>query len=185
MVRTAASTVPAAAFVQASAEVLPIATASVDLISAAGSLNYVNLDRFFPEADRALKPGGALLVYDFSQGRTFRGSNALEQWFAAFEQRYPRPQTGEREITPATLGNLRYSLRLAGYEEFETSLRLSPEFYVDYVMTETNIASAMHSGSESSEIRDWCARSLEPVFAGSPREVIFKGYLAWMKAREV
>jgi predicted TPR repeat methyltransferase len=41
--------------------------ASLDLIAAAGSLNYVALDRFFPEAARILAPNGLLLAYDFPQ----------------------------------------------------------------------------------------------------------------------
>src|SRR4051794_16003663 len=38
---------PGAAFLAGSAEAIPLADGSVDLITAAGSLNYVRLDQFF------------------------------------------------------------------------------------------------------------------------------------------
>jgi ubiquinone/menaquinone biosynthesis C-methylase UbiE len=46
----------------ACAEAIPLHDRSVDLISAAGSLNYANLDLFFPEAARVLVPGGRLAL---------------------------------------------------------------------------------------------------------------------------
>jgi len=52
----------------------------VNLITAAGSLDYGDLSRHFPEAVRVLVPGGVLLVCDFSQGRSLRGSPRLDTW---------------------------------------------------------------------------------------------------------
>ena len=54
------------------AEAIPLGDRSVDLITAAGSLNYVDLDVLLPEAARVLMPDGVLVVYDFSAGRSFR-----------------------------------------------------------------------------------------------------------------
>src|SRR5215471_6194461 len=69
MLPRAAKTAPFADWVVGAAEALPLRDGSVDWITAAGSLNYVNLARFFPEAARVLSRDGILLVYDFSPGR--------------------------------------------------------------------------------------------------------------------
>lgn len=169
---------PNAVVAAARAEELPIATGSADLITAAGSLNYVNLELFFPEARRVLTPGGHLVVYDFGPGRAFGESPALSEWYDEFERRYPVPPC--REILPLDLPAGRHGFSRAGQEGFETRLTLAPDFYLEYAMTETSVASAIRGGVAEGEIRQWCEGTLGPVFGGAAREVIFKGYVAWL-----
>src|SRR4051794_11312480 len=52
MLAHAGAVAPGAAFVGGSADSLPFAAGSFDLIAAAGSLNYTRVDRFFAEASR-------------------------------------------------------------------------------------------------------------------------------------
>jgi hypothetical protein len=66
-------------------------------------------------------------------------------------------------------------------EEFEIGLTLSPEAYLEYVLTETNVAQAIHNGTPAAQIRAWCAATLAPVFEGASREVRFPGYFACLK----
>jgi ubiquinone/menaquinone biosynthesis C-methylase UbiE len=89
MLRWARVAAPSAQVAVARAEQLPVASGAVDLIAAAGSLNYVDLPAFFPEARRILCRGGRLVVYDFGAGRSFPDSDVLDQWFDEFELRYP------------------------------------------------------------------------------------------------
>jgi SAM-dependent methyltransferase len=160
-----------AAFVCATAEAIPLRDGAIDLITAAGSLNYVGLDRFFPEAARILAPAGTLLVYDFSPGR--------DEWFSEFERRYPWPPHEARELDPQILGEIAPPyFRLESHQEFEIGLPLTHDFYEDYVMTETNVAAAIRAGASPEEIRQWCHRTLEPTWRASNREVLFQGYFA-------
>src|SRR5438270_12439655 len=48
MLKWSAIVAPEADFVAGTAEAIPICDRSLDLLTAAGSLNYVNLDLFFP-----------------------------------------------------------------------------------------------------------------------------------------
>jgi SAM-dependent methyltransferase len=171
---------PEAQFVGGTAENIPLRSRSIDLITAAGSLNYADLNLFFPEAKRVLAPSGRLVVYDFSQGRSFRDSESLAGWFVEFVRRYPKPSNGAKVITPESLAAARSGFRLEMHEEFEIDLPLTPEFYLDYVMTETNVAFAASTGTPLDDIRSWCAESLSPVFGGRSRIVIFRGYIAHM-----
>ena len=68
------SVVPDSRFVVGRAEALPVA----------GSLHYVDLGKFFPEASRVLGAEGELVVYDFSP--------QVNEWFGAFMTRYPTPR---------------------------------------------------------------------------------------------
>ncbi|MGZ6969532.1 MAG: class I SAM-dependent methyltransferase [Acidimicrobiia bacterium] len=166
------------AFAAARAEALPVCSGSVDLITAAGSLNFVDLEPFFSEAVRVLRPPGALVVYDFSAGRRFGSSAELDDWFTEFERRYPRATGVARPLDPESLAVVATGFRLAGSERFSLGLPLAPDFYLDYVMTETNVAHAVQGGEDPEAIRSWCSRTLADVFAGAAREVLFDGYLA-------
>lgn len=180
MVKCASGLVPGAEFRVGTAESLPVPSRSVDIITAAGSLNYADLRRFFPEAVRVLAPTGALVVYDFSPGRSFRHSSALDSWFAEFLNRYPVPPNSARVVSPETLRASDSGLQMSGHEHFEVGLALGSDFYLKYIMTETNVAYAIESGVPEEQIRGWCADTLHTVFQGSGHEVLFRGYLAVM-----
>jgi SAM-dependent methyltransferase len=182
MLPWAARVAPGSLFLAGAAEALPFRARSFDLITAAGSLNYADLDRFFAEAARVLDRHGVLVVYDFSPGRTFRDAPGLDEWFTAFHRRYPPPAHEALELNPATLAARCQLLRLEFSEAFEIGPSLSPAFYLDYVLTETNVADAVRRGVLISEIRRWCAATLAPVWQGAEREVLFPGYFTCFRA---
>lgn len=177
MIPWAAKTAPQARFQVAAAETLPVADHSIDLITAAGSLNYADLDRFFPEAARALTPDGVILVYDFSAGRSFVGDSTLNTWFSAFETRYPWPPYEAQHLNPELLAARAKGFQLGPHETFEIPVTLTPEFYVEYMLTETNVASARQD-TPLTEIRDWVRTTLSEFWTGPAREVLFRGYYA-------
>jgi len=180
MLRWASTVAPGAVFVTGTAEALPLRDRSVDLITAAGSLNYANLDLFFPEAARVLRPDGVLLVYDFSAGRNFGDDAGLDDWFSAFSQRYPPPAHEARALSPEILAGMGSGFGMRSHRQFEIALAVAPGFYLDYVLTETNVAAATRRGVPHAEIRSWCAETLAPVWKGREREVLFRGYYACM-----
>jgi hypothetical protein len=49
-------------------------------------------------------------------------------------------------------------------------------------MSETNVSASVRSGASEDEIRAWCRQTLVPVFGGVAREVVFRGYVAYMTA---
>jgi demethylmenaquinone methyltransferase/2-methoxy-6-polyprenyl-1,4-benzoquinol methylase len=53
--------------IQADAERLPLASQTFDIVTAGYLLKYVDLDRFFLEVARVLRPGGRFGGYDFSR----------------------------------------------------------------------------------------------------------------------
>jgi SAM-dependent methyltransferase len=173
----------AVVFAAGRAEALPVRSGSIDLVTAAGSLNFADLDAFFPEATRVLRAGGALVVYDFSAGRTFRTSPALDAWFTEFRRRYPPPVGAARPLDPASLARAATGFELVGSEEFEIGLPLGAEAYCDYVMTETNVAHAIQRGEDPAAIRAWCSSTLAAVFGLTDHEVRFPGYLAHLTPR--
>lgn len=182
MLKWASRTAPSAHFVAGKAEAIPLRSRAVNLMTAAGSLNYADLDLFFPEASRVLMPHGVLLVYDFSPGTSFRNRTGLEEWFSNFTIRYPPPSDESRTLNPEILAELDSGFRLHGHQYLEIGIPMSPDSYLDYMMTETNVAAARRTGILRSEIRSWCAGTLAPIWSGTEREVLFRGYFACLTA---
>jgi ubiquinone/menaquinone biosynthesis C-methylase UbiE len=178
MLRWASKIVPSADFAVGAAEAIPLRDRCMDLITAAGSLNYANLDLFFPEAARVLVPDGVLVVYDFSPGRTFRDAPGLDEWFSAFYERYPPPREEGRNLDPEMLAAATSRFRLHSQQRFESDIQLTHIAYVDYVMTETNVAAAVQRGVAHAEIKAWCAQTLAPLWTEPGRDVLFRGYFA-------
>jgi hypothetical protein len=119
-----------------------------------------------------------VVAYDFSPGREFRDSEALAQWFSGFIARYPWPPNEAAELDPERLSQVDRGFRLQSSDSFEIGITLSRDFYLDYMMTETNVAFAQRNGISESAIRSWCAATLSPVWGERPREVLFRGYFA-------
>lgn len=180
MLRWARRHIPAALFASGSSEALPVQTASMDLITAAGSLNWSDLDLVFPEIRRVLKPSGRFVLYDFGQGREMDGSSRLAQWEDEFKRRYPSPPA--ITIVPSVLNTAPYGLKLEDEEPFSIGITLAEDFYLEYALTETNVAAAIHNGADMTAIRDWCATTLRDVFQGAPQTVTFNGFVAYYSA---
>ena len=183
MLRWVSEIAPGARFIAARSEDLPLRAGCCDLITAAGSLNYVDLDMFFPEAARVLAADGVLVVYDFSQGRSFPDSSALDEWFEEFIRRYPPPPAEARELSPGILSRFDSGFQVVRDEVFEIPQLLTPEFYVEYALTETNVAFAIRNGHTPDSIRAWLVSTLLSAFGGRARDVLFRGYIACLAAR--
>jgi SAM-dependent methyltransferase len=183
MLRHRHTVAPGARFIVGVAEHLPFADGSFDLLAAAGALNYGDLDLVLPEVARVLDEGGWLLVYDFSGGRRLAGDWRLDAWFAAFEARYAYPPgyaMDVRRLPFAAVG-----LRLEHYEEMEVAIPMTGQAYLAYVLGETNVELALSRGESQEAVASWCAGTLEPIFGGGAREVLFDAYCACVRKMPV
>ena len=169
---------PRALFLVSGAEMLPFASGVFDLMTAAGSLNYVDIDLFLPEAARVLTSDGILLVYDFSAGRRMRGDNRLDEWFTLFAGRYPSAPGYELDVR--SLPYDRFGLILKEFEELEVSVPMAFGGYMSYIMSQTNVERAISRGEPETEISAWCRNQLADVFQGTSRDVLFSAYVAYV-----
>jgi SAM-dependent methyltransferase len=174
MLQAARAIAPNARLLAAQAERLPFPQDTFPLAAAAGSLNYTHLPTALAEVARTLTPNGRLLIYDFSLGR----NPTLDPWIQTFHTRYPKPQGDALPIDKQVLRNHSTHLQLTHFESLEISLSLSLTQYVDYLLTETNIAHALSRGATIEEIRRWCLQMLQPLFASQARSVLFPAYFA-------
>ena len=61
--------------------------------------------------------------------------------------------------------------------DLEFTYSFSREAFVDFMMIQSNVNSRVESGEVSSEeVKTWMQESLNPVFSGTDKELIFSGY---------
>jgi SAM-dependent methyltransferase len=167
-----------ASFVAARAEQLPFAAASFDLVTAAGALNYVDLEAFLPELARVMTAAGLMVIYDFSAGRRLRGDGALDAWYAEFERRYP-PKPGY-DMDVRAIGFEPAGLRLEAIDPFTVSVPMTAAQYVAYAMSESGVELAVSGGTSEAEIEAWCTSTLSSILDHRPRDVLFDAYVAYV-----
>ena len=183
MIRAARRVSPGARFVIASAEAMPLASGTIELLTAAGSLNYVRaLDAVWTEARRVLTRRGTLAVYDFSAGRSFAAGPELDEWFDAFVARYPYPRSQARPLSPEVLSEVADGFGVDRTDTFDLSLPMTCDAYVAYLLTETNVQAAVTAGAPLDSVRSWCTCALSPLFAGRVHDITFRGYLTCLTA---
>jgi SAM-dependent methyltransferase len=176
MVRFVADVAPGAVGVVARAEALPVPDRSVDLATAAGSLDFVgDLGAAARELRRVLAPGGVALVYDFTTGRRLRAGPDLDPWFAEVLRRWPRPPRVRPPLGAQALADAGFAV---DRQTFEVDVVMTRAAYVDYLLTESFLSAALARGDD----RDDIARSLTstvpwPVVDGTAVDVVFDGYL--------
>jgi ubiquinone/menaquinone biosynthesis C-methylase UbiE len=179
MLQFRAAVTTTAHFAIAQAERLPFAADSFDLLTAAGSLNYADLTQFLPEAARVLNANGVLAIYDFSEGKRLRNDARLEEWYAAFKQRYHSPPGYALDVR--ALPYEKYGLRFYGYHELEVAVLMTHASYLRYALSETSVEQAIERGEAEVNIEAWCRDTLAEIFDDKPRDVLFDAYIAYVQ----
>ena len=173
---------PRAAFVVGTAERLPFASSSFDLITAAGAINYTDLDVSFPEVARTLARNGTVVIYDFSAGRRFADRRHLEDWYAEFDRKCPEAPGYHLDVPGLAYG--KWGLALRGFHPFEVPVPMTAESYLRYAMSETRVGLAIANGATEAEIRRWCSDTLTDVFGRDQHDVVFDAYVAYLNKEE-
>lgn len=170
-----------ACFVIGTAEALPLGSGAVGLITAAGSLNFTSAPGFFAEAKRVLSIDGVLVVYDFATGCQSAACPDLACWYFEWLHRWPKPTSGAALNSRSTFAGA--PLDLFAYKALTVTATFDLRGYLDYLMTESNVADAVRSGTSMGEIRGWCETQLRPIFA-KPLRVEFDSYYACLRQPE-
>jgi SAM-dependent methyltransferase len=176
MVRRAHARLPEATVVRGSAEALPFADGGFQLVSAAGSLNYTDVESSVAEASRVLAVGGCFVPYDFATGNRVPDDESLLERFAAYRARFPAPSGYALDL--ACLPYASHGLQRLAYEEFDVAVALTGEDYTAYLMGDAGVEVAVSAGLAPADARDWIQRHFGPVFGRGPRDVLFNVQMA-------
>ena len=175
MVNRAAVNVPSASFVRGRFEALPFASASFQLVTTAGAINYADVNLALAEASRVLQPSGWFAAYDFSAARRLSVDSQLPSRHLAFRAQYPSVPGYALDL--ALMPYAEHGLKPLGSARFEVCVSMSVNEYVQYILGESGVEIAIARGASEEEIGKHCHQLFSPVFEGRRRELVFEAEL--------
>jgi ubiquinone/menaquinone biosynthesis C-methylase UbiE len=178
MLKYSSAVAPGAEFAIGYAEALPFADCTFDLVTAAGVLNYVDLDLALAEVARVLSLRGLFVPYDFSAGHRFRDDPRLSDWYAEFQLHFPSPSGYSLDLR--ALEYSEHGLDLIEYEEVEVEIAMPFGEYVDYILGESGVEHALARGRLEADVRRYCEECLRSVFSSGAPEVIFDAQIGYV-----
>jgi len=143
----------------ASAESLPFPTSSFPMMTVAIAFHWFHRPLFLAVASRVLHTGGQLVLDNGGLIETPLTNLALTQWYGEqFLTRFPVPPNYNTQ--PLAQDEARhYAFQLIGKERYTLPVQLSPETFVQYLMSMSLVTAAL-------EQRQWDARDLEQKLLG-------------------
>lgn len=158
------------------AENLPFAQ-KFDLITVAGAINWIERGRFFAEAKKILRDDGWIVIYDFYILGIMEENEHFASWYRHdYLARYPKPPRDESPITRKEAAT--YGITPAGSEEYRTTVKFSLQSYIRFMLTQSNITTALKNKSEMrDQINAWFAAAAAPFFENGKKSLVFGGYV--------
>ena len=160
------------------AEYLPF-DQEFELITLAGSINWIDRVKFFREAKRLLSPDGFVVVYDNTILEIMEEDSHFKNWYQeVYLKKFPKPP---RDESPMTKEEARaYGFEFAHSETYTNKVKFSHDRFIDYLFTQSEITVALDN-EEVDTIRGWLSSSLEPFFQSQERTLIFGGDIWYLK----
>ena len=159
-------------------EALPIADASVDLVTAGLAFHWMKRAQFLPEARRVLRPGGHLVIYNNGISGRMLDHPEFARWNAARSLKsVPIPPRYRYPLKDAQAQ--RHGLAFVRRETYENSVEFGREELAEYLLTQSHVIAEVEGGSHGvDELRARVSAELEPLFP-TPRITLLFGGNIW------
>lgn len=165
----------------ARAEDLPVPDGSQDLISVALAFHWIKRHLFLPQAFRALKPGGHVVIYNNGFSGRMLNDPAFAHWARTRSiPSFPIPPRYRYPLKEAQVE--KYGLRFVHRENYENTVRMSRDGLADYVLTQSNVIAHVELGQEGHHaVRHKLMQELEPLFVAPERDFLFGGAIWYLQ----
>ncbi|KAL5007423.1 hypothetical protein ScPMuIL_016229 [Solemya velum] len=147
---------------------------SVDLVTIAQAMHWVNTEKFYTEVNRVLKPGGSLVAYGYTIPEVDQpeAKDVIEQFFKKTLEQYWEP--GRQHIHESFR---KFSLPFPGWVRND-NLHMDKFWTVDEFTGYLSTASAWQSlkkvHPESDELHNIHERLQSLLFSGGEERVVFR-----------
>jgi ubiquinone/menaquinone biosynthesis C-methylase UbiE len=165
----------------ATAEALPFASKSFDLITVSGAYDWIDADLFLPAAQHLLREGGWLVIYDGGETGVMVDKPSFKTWYqGSYLSRYPKPSRRKPTMSSAFAKSNGFVFeRLRNYT---VDIPFTLEAYIDFAMTQSMITFAIERGQEDLiSISNWLRRACTPFFLSHSETVVFEGYIWYLR----
>lgn len=146
-----------------------------DIITAAGVVNWVDKDLFLSNAEKILNNNGLIVVYDFWITDRMNNKSEYTKWYQdEYLKMFPKPYRKESVWNQNDLTN---AFKMENRIIYDLSYEFSLEEFIDFMMIQSNVNEKIERNILSvEEVRNWMISSLQPIFDGKKRTLIFEGF---------
>lgn len=164
-------------FQKCSAENFPLQECPYDVITAAGSINWIDETVFLKRVHDALSADGLLIIYDNPMiDRMINVPSFTDWWNNEYLQHFPKPYRKETVWDNEMLNP--YGLTITHKLAINNQAMMSLNQLVHYLITQTNVISKIeHQGENLNDTINWFKTSLAPYFNIPNQTVCFEGYI--------
>lgn len=165
-----------------SAENLPETDETFDLIVVSSAFHWFDRARFLSEAQRVLRSGGFLVLYDIAFRAVLREEPGFEDWVHGVHLiQYPSPPRSRWQPEASALP---YGWVLREPMWFERDVPFTHEQLIDYLLTQSNALAVWESGRETvDQTRAFLRQETVPFFVNNPvRHAQFSGTVWLLQA---
>jgi ubiquinone/menaquinone biosynthesis C-methylase UbiE len=159
----------------ASAEELPFAGESFDLLTAGLAFHWFDRDRFLPEVHRVLRPAGLLVIYNAWFTGEMVGNERFADWHREeYLNRFPSPRRDSRPFTATDAA--RSGLVDFWQTSFVHDWTFSVAGLTGYLMSQSNVNDAIDAGRERvQDVAAWLEACLAPFWSAEGERFRFAG----------
>jgi SAM-dependent methyltransferase len=166
-------------YVRGRAERLPFRDNAFDMVTVGLGLHWFDRPAFLSEANRVLRSGAWLLVYDSGFCARMKENAAFGEWIGRYRQRFPAPLRDDGPTAAAVLE--RFGFSAVASDRFVHSEVYDLERLVRYLETQSNVRVAVQR--EPEEASAWLRNTLEPLFLAEQATFEYEGWsLLFQKA---
>ncbi len=159
------------------AESLPVADGSAELITVGLAWHWLDPLQFLAEVQRVLRSGGWLAIYNSAFNGDVPARPSFRDWHLNdYLKTYPSPARQTR--LPDTFPLHEFGLTHQRRDQFVVTAVMSHGQFVEYLLTQTNIIAVVEKGTLSLDaVRERLRRETEVLFAGESVEIPFRADL--------
>lgn len=172
---------PPYSFKRSSAEEIKAPENTFDIATAAGVIGWVEEEKFLPNLARIMKNNGVLIIYDFwITDKMQRDADYTNWWHQSYLQEFPKPPRKENVWTQEMVEPYGFDIKKQKECFFEHEFDL--ESFIRFMMLQSNVNAQIEEKGKSPEaVRRWFEETLDPVFQGERKVLIFEGYYWWLQ----
>ena len=168
-------------FLKCRAEDAPFRNNFFDVVTASGSVNWIEPHSFLPLVNGQIKKGGWFIIYDYSFVGRVNESECFDEWYnSEYLAMFPKPFRNEEKWDDALVHP--YGFHSARQEKCFYTVTMNQREFVNFIVTQTNVISAVEQGRKVIEdVYEWLDKSLNTIFSGERKELLFEGYIWYLK----
>ena len=138
-------------------------------------VNWVDRDLFLRNISHVLTEKGVLFIYDFWIIDQMQESEKYTDWYQnEYLKKFPKPPRNEDIWTQEDLTE---DFRMGKQIVYDMPYKFIFEDFVEFMMIQSNVNAKIESGSMAeSEVREWMKKTLQDIFGGEAKTLIFSGY---------